>query len=293
MSSEISRRCVRIRLDAHLDRPEKRTVFKHQPLAQFVASHREELVAAVLTVISAWLAAGRPKGSKVLGSFESWSETMGGILEVVGLGGFLESDPFADLGDVERDAWQHFVLLWDHHYGDREVGVSELWKLLGEPDSPDLGLGQGNERSQQSKLGLRLKRRRDTIYGCLKITAARKYQGALMWRLVRASEAPSAHMVPPVDVVPPGAAPPVDMAPASTPVGGNDRSPSSPGSQRATGGTGSIPFFITKGVSARLLELGVPEAVINQLRPDEALEYIKNHEGLSLRTYLTSVERKR
>ena len=84
LSSEIVRRTVRIRMDAKQDRPWLRTHFRHPNLRRWVKEHRGELVWAALTLIQAWLAAGKPSGrstegtalgekGKEIGSFDMWS----------------------------------------------------------------------------------------------------------------------------------------------------------------------------------------------------------------------------
>ena len=57
---------------------------------------------AALTLIRAWIAAGRPKGKKTLGKFEGWAEVMGGILQVAGVPGFLDQlEAFRERDDPE------------------------------------------------------------------------------------------------------------------------------------------------------------------------------------------------
>ena len=107
VSTEISRRTVRIRLDARFDRPWLRSGFRHQDIRQWAKVHRGELVWASLTIIRAWIAAGRPEGTSTLGMFEQWSKVMGGILQVAGIPGFLgNSVEFYDSsdGDAPRRA---------------------------------------------------------------------------------------------------------------------------------------------------------------------------------------------
>ncbi|WP_437605153.1 hypothetical protein WMF20_28730 [Sorangium sp. So ce834] len=89
LSLEIARRCVRVRLDAKTDRPWARTGFKHSPLREWTKTNRVRLVRAVLVLVRAWLAAGRPPGKRTLGSFESWAAVVGGILEHAEIPGFL------------------------------------------------------------------------------------------------------------------------------------------------------------------------------------------------------------
>jgi putative DNA primase/helicase len=90
LSEELTRRSVRIRIDPKVDRPWMREGFHHENLREWVHTHRATLVWASLTLVQAWLAAGRPyPGVKPLGSYESWSRTIGGILQVAEIGGFL------------------------------------------------------------------------------------------------------------------------------------------------------------------------------------------------------------
>ncbi len=70
MSRELSRRCVRIRLDAHSSRPWKGRSYRHPNLSRWVDQHRGELVQAVCSLIRHWLEADRPQAPKRRGSFE-------------------------------------------------------------------------------------------------------------------------------------------------------------------------------------------------------------------------------
>lgn len=75
LSTEIARRCIRIRLDARLDQPWRRdpTQFRYQKLLAHARAQRGTLIAAALTLTNAWLAAGRPETkTPPLGSYESW-----------------------------------------------------------------------------------------------------------------------------------------------------------------------------------------------------------------------------
>ena len=50
----------------------------------------------------AWLAAGRPPGKRILGSFESWAAVVGGILEHAGVPGFLQdTEQLYEAADVD------------------------------------------------------------------------------------------------------------------------------------------------------------------------------------------------
>lgn len=189
LSAEIARRTIRIRLDAKVDRPWLRDGFRHQNLRTWVAEHRGELVWAALTIGRAWLTAGRPEWKgPVLGMFEGWSRVMGGVLAVAGVGGFLGNlEDFYEASDVEGAAWREFVARWWEVHGEHEVTVSALWPLVApvEGDPLDLGLGDGKEQAQKTRLGRLIAAARDRQFNGLRITAAGTFRRAVRWRLVK------------------------------------------------------------------------------------------------------------
>ncbi len=196
LSSELARRAVRVRLDARMDRPWLRppTEFKHTPLDAWVAQHRGELIGAALTLVRAWLAAGRPEGGRVLGEFEDWSRVIGGILDVAGIPGFLGNlDEFYTASDVEGIETRAFLTLWRGQYGESEVGVAELFPLAAREDV-GLDLGSGNELSRRTALGIllrdRLRGRRFTLEGgrVVEVVPAGKRGAAALWKLLSHSE---------------------------------------------------------------------------------------------------------
>ena len=68
------RRVVPIRLEPVEERPEERTGFAHPSLMDYVEQERGRLVGAALTVLRAYIAAGRPdQHLTAFGSFEAWS----------------------------------------------------------------------------------------------------------------------------------------------------------------------------------------------------------------------------
>jgi hypothetical protein len=189
MSTEIARRCVRIRLDPRIDRPWLRDGFRHPDLLGWVKENRGELVWAVLTLIKAWIIAGRPRPRvKPLGSFEKWTEVIGGILEHAGIPGFLENTAeFYELADAEGAAWRTFVTAWWDKYQDTEVGAAKLFPLTEEIECFDLG--KGGERSQKTTFGKMLGKQRDRVIGDYRIMAVGKSNRANRWKLQKAQRA--------------------------------------------------------------------------------------------------------
>jgi hypothetical protein len=117
-SNEMARRLVRIRLDAHTDQPWRRDSFRHPDLLVWVRANRGRLVAACLTLCHAWIVAGRPRGGRSIGSYEIWAQTLGGVLEVGGIEGFLGNlDEMMAASDSEGGAWRSLISIWWDRFG--------------------------------------------------------------------------------------------------------------------------------------------------------------------------------
>lgn len=163
-SNEMSRRLVRIRLDARVDQPWRRDGFRHPDLMGWVRSNRGKLVAACLTLCQAWIAAGRPRGQRSIGSYENWAQTIGGALETVGIEGFLGNlNEALETADAEGAAWRAFVQAWWDRFGTTEVGVADLFDLAVRAD-PAIDIGEGSERSQRTRFGKLLPKVRDRVF---------------------------------------------------------------------------------------------------------------------------------
>jgi hypothetical protein len=192
VSAEIARRTVRIRLDAKRDQPWLRSEseFRHPNLRVWVKENRGRLVWAALTLIRAWLVAGRPFGKRTLGMFESWAKTIGGILEVASIPGFLGNlQEFYESSDFESSVWRGFIAAWWDRFKDETVAVADVWGLIGN-DAP-LPLGDGGERAQKTRLGKLLADARDRVYAIdaqeerleVRLEAAGVRHSAKLWKL--------------------------------------------------------------------------------------------------------------
>lgn len=129
-SNEMARRLLRIRLDPHEERPWQRTGFRHPDLMTWVRANRPRLVAACLTLCQAWIAAGKPRGARTIGSFENWAHVVGGVLEVAGIPGFLGNlDEMMEASDSEGAGWSAFIAAWWDRFGTAEVGAADLFDV--------------------------------------------------------------------------------------------------------------------------------------------------------------------
>src|SRR5262249_9185774 len=119
---------------------------------------------------------------------------MGGILEVNGINGFLGNlQDLYDQSDAEGQAWKAFVTEWWQQFGVLQLGVNKLYDIVSPEggDPIDLNLGDGNERSQKTRLGRLLTQNRGKRFGDLMIVAAGTKQGAQQWKLVKVSQGTS------------------------------------------------------------------------------------------------------
>lgn len=164
-SHEIARRLVRIRLDARTDQPWRRDGFRHPDLMVWVRANRARLVAACLTLCRAWVAAGRPRASgRGIGSYEAWSQVLGGILEVAGVPGFLGNlEELMEASDTEGGAWRAFIGVWWDRFGTAEVSVTDL---LGFAQSAEaaLPISAKSDHALKVALGMAFRRLRDRAF---------------------------------------------------------------------------------------------------------------------------------
>ncbi|MBI5545156.1 MAG: hypothetical protein HY901_14800, partial [Deltaproteobacteria bacterium] len=191
LSLEIARRCVRIRLDAKTDRPWARSGFKHSPLRDWARANRSNLVHALLTLIRAWIAAGRPSGRRSLGSFESWAGVVGGLLDVAGVQGFLgNTEQLYEAADAEGQEWREFVTAWWDKHGEVWVSATDLLTLAVERDLLGAAIGDKSSRSQKIRLGKALSAARDRRFGEWCVVIGRNTDGnAAKYRLVKGGDA--------------------------------------------------------------------------------------------------------
>ena len=163
-SNEMARRIVRIRLDARVDQPWRREGFRHPDLISWVRANRPRLVAACLTLCRGWIAAGRPRGARMIGSYESWSRIIGGVLQIAGIDGFLANlDEMLAAADGEGAVWRGFIGAWWDRFGTTDVGTGDLYEVVLACEPP-LPLGTGGDRSQRTRLGKALARMQDRVF---------------------------------------------------------------------------------------------------------------------------------
>ena len=170
LSDELSRRCIRLRIDPRIDMPWLRAGFKHPLITEWAQENRPALVHAALTLIQAWISAGRPSRGTRLGSFEKWSEVMGGVLEVAGIPGFLGNlNELYEASDSDGQMWREFTGAWWDAFRDEPKKVSDLTQFCEARDLMLTVRGDGSAGSQQTRLGKALAAKRDRVFNGLTI----------------------------------------------------------------------------------------------------------------------------
>jgi len=190
---EIARRSIWIRLDSGEETPWTRKNFRHSDLRSWVLENRGLLLEATLTLVQAWIDAGRPSGKRTLGSFESWSRTIGGILEVAGVPGFLEEEIELSAYDPETVELQSVVAAWRGKFeGSNFVTVSRLLEALLGLNLPLSFLRDGSRHAQLSALGKYLTSIQDRVVDGYRIEGIPdKHTKTWIYRLIKLEKQPS------------------------------------------------------------------------------------------------------
>lgn len=174
LSREVTRRTVRVRLDADVECPWLREGFRHADLRGGVRESRPELAAAVVTLARGWIADGSPPSVEHLGSFESWSAIIGGILASAGVPGFLvdrhEAIEQADPKEVE---WRGLIELWYEQHGCNPVSGGDLLALAAKSKLFHLDTQSANTPRERARFSRALNKRRDRVYGHWRIAVGR------------------------------------------------------------------------------------------------------------------------
>jgi hypothetical protein len=119
---DLTRRAVVARIDPKTDRPELRQ-FNYNPLAD-ARENRGELVAAALTLMKAYHAAGMPRPPQLQG-FEEWSDTVRGALMWVGLADPAETQDRLRENDPKLTKLIRMATVWRKAFGAYATTVAE------------------------------------------------------------------------------------------------------------------------------------------------------------------------
>jgi hypothetical protein len=116
IGGDLVRRTVSVTIDPGVPNPHLRTEFDIRDLEGWARGQRGELIAALLTLVRAWVAAGRPTGdARGSDSFARWIEAIDGILHVAGVKDSFDSpETISRTIGSDDDEWAEFlgVVYW-------------------------------------------------------------------------------------------------------------------------------------------------------------------------------------
>ncbi len=175
---DMTRRVLISRLDAKVERPELRE-FKKDPAAMILAD-RGKYVAACLTIVRAYVLAGRPDKLPPLASFETWSDNVRSALVWLGRPDVVDTLNAAREADPELIKLSAFMAALGDYYGVGQAYAVPLRQLCedarfpkGDESCRDAAKqlteavseisGRGKELADSKLLGNWLRRRKDKI----------------------------------------------------------------------------------------------------------------------------------
>lgn len=134
---DLTTRVLRCDLDPQVERPEERTFAVD--LKTYIPENRGAIVAAVLTILRAYHAAGRPRvGVPTFGRFEAWSDAVRAPLVWLGL-----ADPCLSRADLEaedtvRTGLVRVLATWFEAVGSERMTVNQIVSLSKDPAHDEL-----------------------------------------------------------------------------------------------------------------------------------------------------------
>jgi hypothetical protein len=200
LGGDLVRRSTWVTIDPGVPNPELRTDFAIPDLRGWVRAHRAELLAALLTLVAAWVAAGRPTPeARSSDSYGAWRAVVGGVLAHAGVPGeFDAADSAQQSIGADDEGWGEFLTALHAVVGEQEFTSSRVVEFLSRPDTlaaqglPPLAdalpeaLAEKFERSPRvgQSLGKWLQARDGRWAGSLVCERVQRNQhGSALWRI--------------------------------------------------------------------------------------------------------------
>jgi hypothetical protein len=185
---DMTTRLLRCDLDPQMERPEERA-FKVN-LHEAIPERRADLVPAALTILRAFVVAGRPaQDVPQFGRFEAWSDWVRGALVWLGM-----PDPCLSRHDLEesdsiRTSLVSVLAAWHEVFGDERVTAQKAIAAAKHSENEMLMAalmevaGAGNDVNSK-RLGKWLKRFEKRIEGGFRLEKAGVSHSTALWRVI-------------------------------------------------------------------------------------------------------------
>ena len=187
---DMTRRCLTIRLDPKCEVPSSRR-FNRPHLVSEVLKERGKYVSAALTIIGAWLEAGRPiSACRPFVGFSEWSNLccqplmwLGAIDPVASVFHLINDDP-------SRQLLRQFVTVWRASFGSSATKVRDLVRYSDGTDTTNIELrnildeiaGESTDINRK-KLGRWIERHKGQVVDGYRIVRVNDSQSAASWYL--------------------------------------------------------------------------------------------------------------
>lgn len=131
LGGDLVRRALWVSIDPQVANPEERTDFQIPDLKAWVRGRRGELLGALLTLVRAWVVAGKPGVAETSDDYGAWMAALRGILEVGGVAGVVghRDTQRQRESSADEDRATLYQALWER-YGDGEWKAADVEDLL-------------------------------------------------------------------------------------------------------------------------------------------------------------------
>lgn len=158
------RRVFWVRLDPDCPDPDQRDGFTVGDLRPWLRSNSSTLVAALVTLVRAWISAGAPIVRVRKGDYSEWASMVAGLLGYLGIEGWMADQNEARAQDDEEQEWTAFLEEWRATYGTEPLQTGAVIKGL-----PNHVPRKGDEPPSANQLGMWLKARAGRYFGTHKV----------------------------------------------------------------------------------------------------------------------------
>ena len=200
---DMTRRCVTIHLDPGCEVPAARS-FKRPELVRDVLRERGRYVAAALTIVRAWIVAGRPQtDSKSMAGYGDWSDLCRHPLLWLGLADPTESVFEAIAEDPDRETLGRLLIAWQSAFGKTAAMVRDAVKQAaafhhehGELREVLHDIADERGEINRRRLGWWIRRHAGRIVDARRFVRASGNRSAEAWQVVSVSPVSSVSGVP-------------------------------------------------------------------------------------------------
>lgn len=152
---DLANRCRFIRLFLDMEDANKRE-FENPNLHEWILKNREIILSALYSLVRNWVSKGKPEGSVVFSSFNTWAKLCGGIMESAGYGSPCSQDKeiISLGGDLEtKDMKKLFEICYEHS-PEKWIKKYEIKNILKDSEEEIFGYYDFDKKSDQIKFGI-------------------------------------------------------------------------------------------------------------------------------------------